>query len=60
MIARFEHRPILTEMALATFVCVLLVAATLILAALTGPPSVPSVDLNAALSHSDTVRTMLL
>ena len=29
MIARFEHHPILMEMALATLVCVLLVALTL-------------------------------
>ncbi len=60
MIARFEHHPILMEVALATVVCVLLVAVTLIVAALAGPPSVPSIDPNAAPSHSDIVRTMLL
>jgi hypothetical protein len=58
MIARFEYHPILMEIALATFVCVLLLAATLIVAALAVPPSVPSVDLNAAPSHSQIVHTM--
>jgi hypothetical protein len=58
MIARFEHHPILMEIALATVVCVLLVAATLIVAALAVPPSGPSVDLNAAPSHSHIVQTM--
>jgi hypothetical protein len=59
MIARFEHHLILMEMALATLVCVLLVAVTLIVAALTGPPSVPSsLEPNAAPSHSEIVRTM--
>ena len=58
MIARFEHHLILMEIALATVVCVLLLAATLIVAALAGPPSVPSVDLNAAPSHSQIVHTM--
>jgi len=58
MIARFEHHLILMQMALATVVCVLLVAVTLIVAALTGPPSMPSVDLNAAPSHSNIVQTM--
>jgi hypothetical protein len=60
MIPRFEHHPILMEMALATVVCVLLMAVTLIVAALSGPPGVPSVDLNAAPSHSEIVRRMLL
>jgi len=60
MIATFEHHLILMQIALATDVCVLLVAATLIVAALTGPPSVPSVDPNAAPSHSEIVQTMLL
>ena len=60
MIATFEHHLILMQIALATVVCVLLVAATLIVAALTGPPSVPSVDPNAAPSHSEIVQTMLL
>jgi hypothetical protein len=61
MIARFEHHLILMEMALVTLMCVLLVAATLIVAALTGPPSMPSsVDPNAAPSHSEIVRTMFL
>ena len=58
MIARFEHHLILMEIALATVVCVVLLAVTLIVAALTGPPSVPSVDLNAAPPHSEIVRTM--
>jgi hypothetical protein len=58
MLARFEHHLILMEIALATVVCVLLLAVTLIVAALTGPPSMPSVDLNAAPSHSQIVHTM--
>ena len=59
MIARFEHQMILMEMALATLVCVLLVAVTLIVAALTGPPSVPSsLEPNSAPSHSNIVQTM--
>jgi hypothetical protein len=56
MIARLDHRPILMAMALAVVVCVLLLAVTLLFAA----PSVPSVDLNTAPSHSDIVRTMML
>jgi len=59
MIARFEHHLILMEIALATVVCVLLVATTLIVAALAGPPSVPSsLEPNPAPSHSQIVHTM--
>jgi hypothetical protein len=59
MIASFEHHLILMVMALATLVCVLLVAATLIVATLTGPPSVPSSLVpNAAPTHSEIVQTM--
>jgi hypothetical protein len=58
MIARYEHHLILMSMALAVAMCVLLVAVTLIVAALMGPPSVPSVDLNAAPTHSQIVHTM--
>jgi hypothetical protein len=59
MIARFEHHMILMEVALATLMCVLLVATALIVAALTGPPSVPSsLEPNAAPSHSQIVHTM--
>jgi hypothetical protein len=58
MIARFEQHLILMEIALATVVCVVLVAVPLIVVALMGPPSVPSVDLNAAPSHSQIVHTM--
>ena len=60
MIARFDHRPIMMFFALATVVCVLLVALTLFVAAQAAPPSIPSVDLNAAPSHSEIVKTMLL
>ena len=59
MFATFEHHLILMQIALVTVVCVLLVAATLIVAALTGPPSVPSsLEPNAAPSHSNIVQTM--
>ena len=60
MIARFDHRPMLMLLALATVVCVLLVALTLFVAAQAAPSSIPSVDLNAAPSHSEIVQTMLL
>ena len=60
MIARFDHRPVLTFLALATVVCVLLVALTLFVSAQAVPSSGPSVDLDAAPSHSEIVRTMLL
>ena len=58
MLATFEHHLILMQMALVALMCVLVVGATLIVAALTGPPSVPSVDPNAAPSHSQIVHTM--
>jgi len=59
MFATFEHHLILMQMALVTVVCVLLVATTLIVAALTGPPSIPSsLEPNAAPSHSQIVHTM--
>jgi hypothetical protein len=60
MIARFDHRPMLMFLALATVVCVLLVAMTLFVAAQAAPSSIPSVDLNAAPSHLEIVQTMLL
>jgi hypothetical protein len=60
MIARFDHRPMLMFLALATVVCVLLVAMTLFVAAQAAPSSIPSVDLNAASSHLEIVQTMLL
>ena len=60
MIARFDHRPINRFFALATVVCVILVALTLFVAAQAVPSSVPSVDLNAAPSHSQIVQTMVL
>jgi hypothetical protein len=59
MIARFEHHLILMEMALAALVCVVLVAVPLIVVALVGPPSAPSVDFDAAPTHSQIVQTML-
>ena len=60
MIARFDHRPIMMFFALATVVCVLLVALTLFVAAQAAPTSVPSIDLEAAPSHSQIVQTMEL
>jgi hypothetical protein len=60
MNARFDHRPVLTFLALATVVCVLLVALTLYLSAQSIPSSGPSVDLDAAPSHSQIVQTMML
>jgi len=41
-------------------VCVLMVALTLFVSAQAVPSSGPSVDLNAAPSHSEIVQTMLL
>ena len=52
MIARFDHRPVLMFLALATVVCVLMVALTLFVSAQAVPTSGPSVDPNAAPSHS--------
>jgi hypothetical protein len=60
IIARFDHRPVLKFLAFATFVCVLMVALTLFVSAQAVPSSGPSVDLNAAPSHSEIVQTMLL
>jgi hypothetical protein len=60
MIARFEHHLILMEIALATVVCVLIVTVALIVAVLAAPTSIPSVDLDAAPSHSQIVQTMEL
>ena len=59
MIARFEHHLILMSMALVALMCVLIVGALLIVAALVGPPSVPTtLEPNAAPSHSQIVHTM--
>jgi len=60
MIARFDHRPVLMFLALATVVCVLMVALTLFVSAQAVPTSGPSVDPNAAPSHWEIVKTMLL
>ena len=60
MIARFDHRPMLMFLALATVVCVLLVALTLFVAAQTVPSSGPSLNPDAHPSHSEIVQTMLL
>jgi hypothetical protein len=60
MIARFDNRPVLMVLALATVVCVLLVALTLFVSAQAVPSSGPSVDLDAAPSHSEKVQTMQL
>ena len=60
MIARFDHHPMLMFLALATVVCVLMVVLTLFISAQAAPLSIPSVDSNAAPSHSEIVQTMLL
>ena len=60
MIARFDHHPIQMFLALAVFVCVLLVALTLFVAAQAAPTSIPDVDLEAAPAHSQIVQTMQL
>ena len=60
MITRFDHHPIQMFLALAIVVCVILAALTLFVAAQAAPPSIPSVDLNVAPSHSQIVQTMLL
>jgi hypothetical protein len=60
MIARFDHRPVLMALALATVVCVLLVALTLFVGARTVPSSGPSTDPDAHPSVVDMHRTMML
>jgi hypothetical protein len=59
MIARFDHHPILMELALATVVCVLLLMVSLITAQAV-PPSHPSDSPAGAPAHSDIVRTLML
>jgi hypothetical protein len=60
MIARFDHRPILTAVTLATVVCVLLLM-VLLLTAQTFPESVPSDSpAGGPPAHSDIVQTMML
>ena len=61
MIARFDHYPILIELALATIVCVLLLMVSLIVTAQTFPQSVPSDSpAGGPPAHSDIVQTMML
>ena len=60
MIAKFDHHPIQIFLALAIVECVLMVALTLFVTAQATPSSIPSVDLNAAPSHSEIVQTMLV
>ena len=60
MIARFDHHPIQMFLALAIVVCVILAALTIFVAAQATPSSIPSVDLDAAPSHSQIVQTMEL
>lgn len=60
MIARFDYHPIQMFLALTIVVCVLMVALTLFVAAQAAPSNIPSVDPNAAPSHSEIVQTMLL
>ncbi len=60
MIARFDHHPILMELALATVVCVLLLMVSLITAPAV-PPSHPSDGpAGGPPAHWDTVQTMML
>ena len=60
MIARFDHRPVLMFLALATVVCVLMVTLTLFVSAQAVPSSGPSLNPDAHPSHSEIVQTMLL
>jgi hypothetical protein len=60
MIARFDHHPMLMFLALATVVCVLLVALTLFVSAQTIPASGPSFDPGAQPSVVEMHRTMML
>jgi hypothetical protein len=60
MIARFDHRPVLMFLALATVVCVLLVALTLFVSAQAVPSSGPSINPDAHPSVVDINRTMSL
>jgi hypothetical protein len=60
MIARFDHRPVLMFLALATVVCVLMVALTLFASAQAVPSSGPGLEPNAHPSVVDINRTMSL
>jgi hypothetical protein len=60
MIARFDHHPILMEIALATLVCVLMVTLTLFVAAQGVPSSGPSINPDAHPSVVEMHRTMML
>ena len=60
MLARFDHHPMLVFLALATVVCVLLVALTLFVSAQTIPASGPGVDPAAHPSVVEMHRTMML
>ena len=60
MIARFDHHPMLMFLALATVVCVLLVALTLFVSAQALPSSGPSINPAAHPSVVDINRTMTL
>ena len=60
MIARFDHHPMLMFLALATVVCVLMVALTLFVSMQDVPSSVPSLEPNAPPSVVDINRTMIL
>jgi hypothetical protein len=60
MIARFDHHPMLMFLALATVVCVLLVALTLFVSVQTIPASGPSIDPDAHPSVVEMHRTMML
>jgi hypothetical protein len=60
MIARFDHRPVLMTLALATILCVLLVALTLFVSAQAVPSSSPSLEPDAHPSVVEMHRTMML
>ena len=60
MIARFDHHPILMELALATVVCLLLLVVSLIAAQMV-PESLPGDSpAGGSPAHSDIVQTMML
>ena len=60
MIARFDHHPVLMELALATVVCVLLLIVSLMVAQ-TLPESVPGDSpAGGPPAHLDIVQTMML
>jgi hypothetical protein len=60
MIARFDHRPVLMFLALATVVCVLMVVLTLFVSAQAIRSSGPSIETDAHPSVVEMHKTMML